>query len=101
MTRVASFGLFEAKKTNLQNGTKLVGFEIFENLLSSWPFFKYLEVFIAKHKIFPLLKQSLAFCSSKHLATLGKSCAGSSCMLEKICFGGFFFPPTTSRQPEI
>ena len=50
---------------------KSVGPEIFENLLSSWrPFFKSIEVYILKSKIFPFLKQSLALFSYKHLASL-------------------------------
>ena len=36
---------------------KLVGLEIFENLLNGWPIFKSIEVCIVKSKIFPLLKQ--------------------------------------------
>ena len=37
--------------------SKSVGLEIFENFLSSWPFFKSIEVYIVKSKIFPFLKE--------------------------------------------
>ena len=48
----------------------LIGLEIFNNLLSIWPFLKSIEVYIVKSKHFPFLKQSLAFFNCKHLATL-------------------------------
>ena len=69
MGRVARFGLFEAKKQNCPF-FKLVGFVIFDNLLSSWPFLSLQKFIILKSKIFLFLKQSLAFFSFKHLATL-------------------------------
>ena len=53
--RIVIFGLFKVKKTNL-TFFKLAGFEIFENLSSSWPFFKSIEVSIVKSKNFSFLK---------------------------------------------
>ena len=40
---------------------KLVGLEVFEILLCSWPFFKSIYVYRVKSKIFLFLKQSLEF----------------------------------------
>ena len=57
-------GLFEAK-INQFRLFLIVGLEIFENLLSRWPFFKSIEVYIVKSKNFLLIKQSLAFFSYK------------------------------------
>ena len=54
------FGLF----------SNLVGLEIFDNLLSRWPYFRSIKVSIVKSKMLPFLKQRLAFVSYKHLATL-------------------------------
>ena len=52
-TRVAGFGLFEVQKKQMWPFLKLVGLEIFENLLSSWLFFS-LWKFIKKNpNIFP------------------------------------------------
>ena len=53
---------------------KLIACEVFDNL-TSWPFFKFIEVYICKIynnnvTIFLFLKHSLAFLSYKHLATL-------------------------------
>ena len=42
----------------------------FDNFLSGLPFFKPIEVYIVNSKIFPFLKQRLAFFSWKLLATL-------------------------------
>ena len=55
------FGLFK----------KLLVLEIFDNLLSNWPYFMSIIVSIVKSKMLPFLKQRLAFVSYKHLATLG------------------------------
>ena len=52
---------------------KLVGLEVFENLLSSWPYLKSIEVQIVKSNIFPLLKQSLTFYSYKHSGNSGSN----------------------------
>ena len=48
----------------------MAGFEIFENLLSSWFCKKSIEFNIVTFNIFQFLKQSLAFFNYKHLATL-------------------------------
>ena len=56
--RVARFGLFEAKK-QICPFFILVGFEILDNLLSSWPFISLLKFIIVKSKIFLYLKQRL------------------------------------------
>ena len=42
--RVARSGFFDAKKTKFGHFLKLAGLETFDNLLSCWPFFKFLEV---------------------------------------------------------
>ena len=47
-----------------------VGLKFFYNLLSSWPIFTFIEVYIVKSKNFSFLKQDLAFFSYKHLPTL-------------------------------
>ena len=47
----SKFGLF----------LNLAGLKILKNLLSSWPFLKPTEVYVLNSKIFPFLKQSLAF----------------------------------------
>ena len=71
-------GLFEAKYDKF-DPFLMVGLEILENLFSSlpflslglfngWPFF--LNVFLVKSKIWPFLKQFLAFFSYKLLASL-------------------------------
>ena len=61
---------FRGQKKEIWQFFKLVGLEIFLNLLSSWLLFQSIEVNIAKSKIFLFLKHSLAFFSYKHLATL-------------------------------
>ena len=48
---------------------KLVGSDVFEHLLSSWPLLKSIKVSIVKSKNFPVLKRNLAFIC-KNLETL-------------------------------
>ena len=47
---------FRGQKKQLWPFFKLVGFEIFENLLLSWPLLKSIEVYIVKSKIFSFPK---------------------------------------------
>ena len=70
--RVARLAFSRPKNKKIGLFIKSVGLEIFENLLSSWPIFKSIEVYIVKSKNFPFLKQSLAFLSYKLMATLDK-----------------------------
>ena len=51
-------------------GLSLVCLEIFNNLLSSWPYFRPIKVSIVISKMLPFLKQIFAFVIYKHLATL-------------------------------
>ena len=81
---------FRGQKTKFGILEKLVRFEMFENLFSSWPFLKSREICIAMSNMFPFLKHSLAFLSYKHLATLsaaqhrGKPCTAPTFVLVRL-----------------
>ena len=72
-SRVASCQPFRGQKSKLAF-LKLIGLVIFDNLLSSWPYFRSRKVYKVKSKMLPFLKQRLTFVSYKHLATLLTTC---------------------------
>ena len=67
--RVARFGLFEETKFGLFSNWLALKFVKIYQVVGFLK--KYLEAYIVKYKNFSFLKQSLAFFSYKHLATLG------------------------------
>ena len=58
------------KKNQIWLFFKVVGFDIFENLLSSWPFLTVYRNFYSKIPKFSFLRTEFVIFSYKHLATL-------------------------------
>ena len=81
--RVARFGL--KKQICL---FKSVGLEFLKNLLSSWPFFKPIGVYIVNSKIFPFLKQEFGI---SQLQSSGNPGTWLFCRALVVSFLGFIF----------